>query len=108
MEVVVVHESDATAELGVERTAEDLLELMLADFVCGMRLPANTIWTARPGRSGFLQAIGIREDQLGTLVAGEPSGEPNRERVLVEKRGGSDDPRRAHMFVRPPRARARG
>ena len=49
VEVVVVHESDATAELGVERTAEDLLELMLADFVCGMRLPGEHDLDGAPG-----------------------------------------------------------
>ncbi len=106
MEVVVVNEPDASAEFRVERTPEDLLEMVLAGFVCRVRLAGehDLHGAARRGQDPR-EAIGVREDQLGPLVAGEAPGESDGERVLIEERRGGDDSRRAHVFVRPPRAR---
>ena len=106
MEVVVVYESDAASELRIERAPEDLLQVVLADIVRRMRFASKhdlhcATWCGQDLR----QAIGIRENQLGTLVAGESPGESDRERVVVEQRRGRNDPGCAHMLMHPACAR---
>ena len=76
MEVVVVHEADAAAEFRVERAPEDLLQVVLADVVGRMRLAGeHDLHGAAGRRQDPREAIGVREDQLGALVAGEAPGE---------------------------------
>ena len=51
------------------------------------------------------QPLGFAEEQFWPLVAGEPAGESDRERVGVEHRAGGDDARRAGLVLRPALAR---
>ena len=73
----------------------------------GCALPAKMICT---GRSGVVQdprePLGIVEDQLGPLVAGEAAREADRQRVGIEQRAGGDDARRADVLDGPALARA--
>ena len=52
------------------------------------------------------QPLGVAEDQLGPLVAGEPAREADRERVRIEQRAGGDDARGADVLVGPALPRA--
>ena len=100
MEVVVVYESDAASELRIECTPEDLLQVVLADIVGRMRFASkHDLHGATWCGQNLRQAIGIRENQLGTLIAGESPGESDRERVVVEQRRGRNDPGCAHMTI---------
>ena len=73
----------------------------------GCALPAKTICTGR--RAAFriaLQPLGVVEDQLGALVAGEAPREADRERIRIEQRAGGDDARGADLLVAPALASA--
>jgi len=102
VEVVVVYESDAASELRIERAPENLLQVVLADIVGRMRFASkHDLHGATWCGQNLRQAIGIRENQLGTLIAGESPGESDRERVVVEQRRGGNDPGCAHMLMHP-------
>ena len=95
MQVVVVDEGDAAAEHRIDGAAVDLLEVVLAGLVGRMRL-AGEDDLHRPARGvqDAHQPLGVVEDQLGPLVAGEAAGEADRQRVRIEQRAGGDDARR--------------
>ena len=95
VQVVVVDEGDAAAELRIDGVAVDLLEVVLARLVGGVRLSGedDLHGPARGGQDRG-EAIGVVEDQLRALVAGEAPGEADRQRVRIEQRAGGDDSRR--------------
>ena len=107
MEIVVVDERDPAGEHRIGGAAVDLLQVVLAGLVGGMRL-AGKHDLHRPARrvEDAEQPIGVVEDQLGPLVAGEPAREADGQRVRIEQRAGGDDARRADVLFLPARARA--
>ena len=73
----------------------------------GWDLPAKMIWTGRPARvQDAGEPIGVLEDQLGALVAGESAREPDGQRIRVEQRACRDDARRADVLDGPALPRA--
>ena len=95
MQVVVVDERDAAAERRIDGAAVDLLQVVLAGLVGGMRLAGeHDLHRAAGGVQDAQQPIGVVEDQLGPLVAGEAAREADRQRVGIEQRAGGDDARR--------------
>ena len=72
----------------------------------GCALPAKTNWTGRAAAvQDARQPIGVAEDEVGALVAGEAAREADRQRVRIEQRAGGDHARRA--AARPSIAVAR-
>ena len=89
VQVVVLDEGDAPGKDRVERATENALQVVLAGVVGRMGL-AGKDDLHRPARrvQDASQPIGIAEDERGTFVAGEPAGESQRERVVVQHRAG--------------------
>ena len=82
VQVVVVDEGDAPAELRIERAFVDALQVVLADVVGRMRLAGeDDLHRPSGGVEDARETIGIVEHQLGALVAGEAAGEAERQRV---------------------------
>ena len=110
MQVVVVDERDAAAEQRIERALVDALQMMLADVVGRVRLAReDDLHRAARGVEDAREPLGIVEDQLGALVAGEAAREADGQRVGLEQRAGGDDARRADVLDRSSAgARARG
>ena len=108
VQVVVVDERDASAELRIERALVDALQVVLADVVGRMRL-AGEDDLHRAGRrvQDAREPIRVVEDQLGPLVAGEAAREADRQRVRIEQRAGGDDARRSPTRSSIQRWRAR-
>ena len=110
MQVVVVDEGDPAAEHRIDGAAVDLLQMVLAGLVGGMRLAGeDDLHRAAAGVQDAHQPLRVVEDQLGPLVAGEAPREADRQRVGIEQRAGGDDARRADaLFLPAHAARARG
>ena len=107
VQIVVVDERDAAGEHRIGRALVDLLEVMFARFVRGMRF-AGEDDLDRPARrvQNPEQPVGVAEDQLWPLVAGEPARETDRQRVGIEQRSRGDDARGGDVFFFPARAGA--
>ena len=107
MQVVVVDEGDAPAELRIKRLTIHALEMMLADLVGGMRFAGEDDLHGPSGRiENPREALGVLEDQVRPFVPGEPAREPDRQGVGLEQRAGGDDARRADALFGPALARA--
>src|SRR5688572_8011249 len=102
VEVVVVDEANPPAELWIDGSPVDPLQMMLADVVCRVRLAGEDDLHRASGRcQNPRQSIRVEEDELGPLVSGEATCEPDRQRVVIEHRRGGDDASCADVFVRP-------
>ena len=88
---------------GSMRAPVDLLQVVLAGLVGRMGLAGEDDLHGPPRRvEDRLQPLGVVEDQLRPLVAGEAAGEADRQRVGIEQRAGGDDARGADLLVAPP------
>ena len=107
MQIVVVDERDPSAVGRIDRVAVNLLQVVLARVVGGMRFAReeNLHVPARRDRMR-IEPRRIAENQLGPLVAGEAAREADGERTRVEQRPGGDDRGGADVFLRPAIARA--
>ena len=81
--------------------------MVLADVVGRMRLAGeDDLHRPAGGVQDPREPIGVVEDQLGPLVAGEAAREADRQRVGIEQRAGGDDARDADVLFGPALARA--
>ena len=82
MEVIVVDEGDAAGELRIDGAAIDLLDVVLAGFVGGMSLAGeDELHGPAGGGQDAHQTVGVLEDELRALVAGEAAGEADGQRA---------------------------
>ena len=82
VDVVILHEDEFVAELGVAHHLGDLLEDALARLVVGMGLAGEE---ELHGALGIVdhggEALHVGEQQVGALVGGEAAGEADGERI---------------------------
>ena len=92
VQVVVVDEGDAAAELRIQGLPIHPLKMMLADVVGGMRLAGEDDLHRPPGRiQNPRETLGVLEDQVRPFVAGEPARKADCQRLRLEQRAGGDD-----------------
>ena len=107
MEVVVLDKGDAPGKDRVEGATENALQVVLARVVGGMCLAGKDDLHRPAGRvQDASQAIGIAKDERGPLVAREPAGESQCERVVVEHRAGRQHAVGADAISGPERTSA--
>ena len=107
VQIVVVDECDAAAINRIDCVPIDLLQVMFAGIVGRMRLAGEDDLHVPSGRRQQPdEPVGIPEDQLRPLVAGEPAREADGQRSRIEQRPRGDDAA-ALTFSWAHRSRAR-
>ena len=82
---VVFHERHASLESRIAREVIHVLQHLLTRIVGRMRLAGeDDLYRTLHVRDELPQSLDIAEDQVGALVRGESTGEPDRERLGVE------------------------